>query len=169
MKFYLHFLSDNYGKHYIVEPIGYSSVDFQLKQEEGRYARDISFGGGENPFEFTKWREHELEMLVYYFQTFGYESRVRFGVEFTDGTDNIVGDLDFKEAETDEITYFKCKVVQDSIQALIKNRMDIKVDCFSDRTLDDEPINPLVAENVLIKAKPVVQRSKWTTPTHGLS
>ena len=79
-----------------------------------------------------------------------------------------MGDLDFKEAETDEITYFKCKVVQDSIQALIKKRMDIKVDCFSDRTLDNEPITPLLAENVLIKAKPVVQRSKWTTPTQQL-
>lgn len=165
MKFFLHFLSDNYGKHYIDEPIGFSSVDFQLKQEEKRYARDVSFSGGEQEFEFTKWREHETEMLFYYFQKFGFESKVKFGIEFNNGDQDIVGDMDFKEAETDELTYFKCKVVQDNLQALIKKREDVKVDLLSDEDLDGNSIAPLVPDRILMQAKPILQTSKWEQPS----
>jgi len=160
-KFYLEFLSDNYGKKLIDEPIDYDKCDFNLSQEDKRYARDISFSGGDFMLNFVKWREHELEKLLYYHSTFGFESKVNLIIEFSEENEIIIGQLDFKEAKTDGLTYFKCKVVQDSKQALIKRRDDIKVNLLSNETLDGEYIEPLVPENILLKAKPILQSSQW--------
>ena len=160
-KFYLHFLSDNYGKKSINEPIDYDKCDFNLNQEDKRYARDISFSGGDFMLNFVKWRDHELEKLLYYHSTFGFEAKVNVIIEFSKENEIVIGQLDFQTAKTDGLTYFKCKIIQDSKQALIKRREDIKVNLLSDKTLDDEDIEPLVPENVFIKAKPLIKTSRW--------
>lgn len=163
-KFYLEFLSDNYGKKLIDEPIDYDKCDFNLNQRDKGYARDISFSGGDFMLTFSKWREHELEKLLYYHSTFGFEAKINLRIEFSEENEIIIGQLDFKEAKTDGLTYFKCKVVQDSTQALVKRREDIKVNLLSNETLDGEYIEPLVPENILLKAKPILSKSKWSQP-----
>ena len=163
-KFYLHFQSDNYGTKSIDEPVGFDTCDFNLKQEDMRYARDISFAGGMAELTFYDRREHELETLLYYHSTFGFESKVSLIIDFEEETENVVGELDFKEAETDGLTYFKCKIIQDSKQATLKRRKEIKVNLLSDKDLDGNDIDPLIPENILLKAKPLVQISEWSVP-----
>lgn len=162
IKFYLNFKSDNIGKIEISEPIEFSSVNFQLNQEEKRYARDVSISGGENEFLFTDMTHEEaLNNLLYYRSNFGTEALVSLEVKFSEVNESIIGDLHFETASTDDLTYFKCKVVQDSNQAKVKRNKEIKVDITSPTDINGNEITPLVSENVLLKAKPIKQISKW--------
>jgi len=159
-KFYLDFISDGFGKVYIDEPFGFNSVSFDLNQKEKGMSRDVQFNGGESQFEFTHMRNHYLDKILYYHQKYGFESKVILGIEIK-GFPTILGDLDFAKCITDGIEYFKCKVIQQSDLQIIKRRKSVKVDVFSDKDLDGNPITPLVTENMLFKAKPVFQTSKW--------
>ena len=162
--FKLSFITTDEGTLTIDEPTGFDSADFTLQQEDKRQGRDISFAGGETEFTFYPYRNHYFEKLVYYYETFGWESQVQLIIETANG-DNIIGDLDFYEAKTDLLTYFSCKVVQVQKEALIKKRNDIKVDLFSDKDLDDNDILPLETEGVLVLAKAIKQVSRWETPS----
>jgi hypothetical protein len=159
-KFYLHFLSDGFGKVEISEPIGMSSTSFELRQKEKGYGRDISFAGGETQFEFSYYRDHYLYKLLYYYHRFGFESKVNLIIEIN-GIENIVGELDFATAITDDLQYFKCNVIQDTSLQVIKRRSKVKVDMFSDKDLDGNDIDKAPTTNVLVKAKAVFQESKW--------
>ena len=159
--FKLNFVTNGEGIIDIQEPVGFNSIPFTLKQDDNRLGRDVFFGGdNENKFEFYRVLTHEIDLLFYYYETFGWESEVKLIIE-KDGIDTIIGDLDFQNAETDLIEYFKCAVVQDSGQALLKKREDITVDLFSDETIDEEYIDPLVTKKILIRSKPTVQTSVW--------
>lgn len=161
IEFSLIFKSDNIGEIKINEPIGFAQTDFQLKQEDKRYARDVSFSGGENEFMFTDLRHEEaLNYLLYYHNTFGTEALVSAKITFDTGY-TILGDIHFETASTDGLTYFKCKVVQDSAQATLKRNKEIKVDILSNKDINGNTITPLVGENLLLKAKPIKQFSSW--------
>jgi hypothetical protein len=162
-KFYLNFKSDTIGQLEIDEPIGFADTDFQLVQKDKMYGRDISFGGGENQFEFVINRTHYLEHLLYYLNKFGFEAKTDLIIEI-DGIENIVGELDYATAITDDLEYFKCKVIQQSELQVLKRRKTVKVDVFSSKDVDGNAITPLVPENILLYAKPVVQNSKWEQP-----
>lgn len=159
--FYLDFKSDSFGKVLINEPIGYASCDFQLQQKDKLYARDISFSGGENQFEFVDYRDHSLGQLLYYNHYFGFESKVDLIIQIA-GIDNIIGELDFATSITDDLTYFKCKVIQQSDYQVIKRRKSVKVDLLSSKDANGNTIDPLIPENILLLSKPVVQKSRWT-------
>lgn len=159
-KFYLDFKSDAFGKVEINEPINFNSVDFQLNQKDKGYARDISFNGGETQFEFVTYRNHYLEQILYYNHFFGFESKVDLIIEKS-GTTSIIGELDFATAITDDLEYFKCKVIQQSSYQIIKRRKSVKVDLFSSIDVDGNSIEPLVPSNVLLLSKPVIQKSVW--------
>lgn len=162
--FYLDFKSDSFGLVEINEPIGYNSCDFQLNQKDKGYARDISFSGGENQFEFVDYRDHNLGQLLYYAHYFGFESKVDLIIQ-VNGIDNIIGELDFATAITDDLTYFKCKVIQQSDYQIIKRRKAVKVDLLSDKDANGNPITPLVPQNMLMVSKPVLQKSQWEQPS----
>ena len=159
-KFYLDFISDGFGKVYVDEPFGFNTVSFDLNQKDKGLGRDVQFNSGESQFEFTHMRNHCLEKILYYHQKYGFESKITLGIEIS-GYPTILGDLDFAKCITDGLEYFKCKVIQDSDLQIIKRRKSVKVDLFSDKDLDGNPIAPLIAENMLFKAKPVYQESKW--------
>lgn len=161
--FKLNFVTNGEGIVTIDEPIGFDSADFVTKQDSKRLARSISFSGGENEFTFYRMRNHYFDTLMYYYETYGWESEVKLIIE-KDGYENIVGDLDFFKATTDQLEYFKCKVIQDSNEAIVEKRKDINVNVFSDENIDLEPITPLTTENVLVKAKPIKQTSEWEVP-----
>lgn len=158
--FKLNFITNGEGIVTIAEPEGFDGVDFNLKQKEKGYGRDISFAGGEVQFTFYRMNNHYFETIMYYFETFGWESEVKLIIE-KEGIDNIIGDLDFKEADTDQLEYFSCKVIQDTNRAILERRADVKVDVFSSENIDGDAILPISTENILVKSKPITQISNW--------
>jgi hypothetical protein len=151
--------SENY-RVTIDEPINFATVDFQLSQKDKGYGRDVSFNGGETQFEFVKYRNHYLDKLLDYNKTYGFESIVELII--TCGTvTTIIGELDFATAITDDLEYFKCKVIQQSSKQIVKRRKAVKVDLLSDKDIDGNYIAPLVPENTLLISKPIHQVSKW--------
>jgi hypothetical protein len=162
MRYFLEFKNDGYGKKQIDEPIGFSDTQFSLKQKTdgGKMGRDVSFTAD---FEFTNLRDHQLEKLLYYHKRFGYESNVVLTAEI-DENNTYKCDLDFAESETDGLTHFKCKGIEDNKLQIIKARKSVKVDLFNDIDVDGNFILPLQPQNLLIKAKPVFQTSKWEQP-----
>jgi len=147
----------------IDEPINFATVDFQLSQKDKGYGRDVSFNGGETQFEFVKYRNHYFDKLLLYNKTYGFESIVELII--TCGTiTTIIGELDFATAVTDDLEYFKCKVIQQSSKQIVKRRKAVKVDLLSDKDVDGNAITPLVPENTLLISKPIHQVSKWKQP-----
>lgn len=175
-RFFLNFKSDLTGRVEISEPVKFDSANFVIEQDKKRYGRDVFYGNEEVSLEFYKGiyengLTHEFERLIQYYNDFGFESEVEFIVQL-DNVDFVVGILDFELAETDQIEYFKTKVIQNTKQALVKRREDINVDVFSNVDLDDEPITPVTTQKILLKAKPVLQNSEWKSndlQAYGLS
>lgn len=151
----------------IDEPINFATVDFQLSQKDKGYGRDVSFNGGEVQFEFVKYRNHYLDKLLSYNNTYGFESIVELII--TCGTvTTIIGELDFATAITDDLEYFKCKVIQQSSKQIVKRRKAVKVDLLSDKDVDGNAITSLVPQNILLLSKPIYQNSKWdATQSYG--
>lgn len=169
-KFYLNFKSDRFGMMEVSEPIGFDGIDFNLEQEPKRYGRDLVFSGGSVNFTFTKHRHFEAyKKLMEYDSIYGFESDVEFILEQQGKT--FIGNLDFFESNKDTHNAFECMVLQKTSEALIKKREDIVVDLFSTKDLDDNDITAVVSENILIKAKPLYQVSKWifSEPTQDFS
>lgn len=164
IKHYLNFKSRSEGVFQIDEPIGFDAANFKLDQEDKRYGRDISFGGS---YEFVTGFNplgHKFNLLLEYDRDFGYESEVDYILEAY-GIEYVVGQLDFKNRETDEILYFSCDVIQSKSQATIKRREDIDVNLFDTEDLDGGIINPVETINLLLKAKPTFEVSEWFMPS----
>lgn len=180
-KHYLNFLNDEWGLVEISEPVKFDASEFFLGQDDG-YARDLSFMNEEIDLEFyqgfyeptdTPYQlpngvisyklSHGFEFLIDYNTRHGFQAQVEYVLE-RNGVQFTVGELNFEGAVTDELTYFKCKVVQATKRALAKRRADIKIDGFAAEDLDGNEITPLSTTNILLKAKPVIQNSKWVLP-----
>ena len=152
----------------IAEPVGFDASDFSLgREDKKRLGRDVSFANGKSKLELykdTNYRglTHEFERVLTERNLNGFEAKVQFIVEI-EGIQRVVGDLDYQTAETDELTYFKCAVIQDSNQVVIRRRKDVNVDVFSDEDLDGNKITPLVSEKVLLRATPIQKESTWKT------
>jgi uncharacterized protein (TIGR02145 family) len=140
----------------IDEPINFATVDFQLKQKDKGYGRDVSFNGGEVQFEFVKYRNHYLDKLLQYNNTYGFESIVELVI-----STQVIGELDFATAITDDFEYFKCKVIQQSSKQIVKRRKSVKVDLLSDKDIDGNYIAPLPTQNIIMISKPVTENSRW--------
>ena len=158
--FYLDFKNDASGEVQIDEPIGYAEMDFNLQQKDKGYGRDISFSGGEAQFNFVNYRNHYLDKLLYFNHFYGFESKVDLIIR-QDGYNDVVAELDFATAVTDDFEYFKCKVIQQSSLQIVKRRKAVKVDLFSNKDIDGNTITPLSTENMLLLSKPVFQTSVW--------
>ena len=146
----------------IDEPINFATVDFQLSQKEKGYGRDVSFNGGEIQFEFVKYRNHYLDKLLLYNNNYGFESVVELII-----STEVIGELDFATAITDDLEYFKCKVIQQAAKQIVKRRKSIKVNLFSDKDVDGNAITPLSAQNMIMIAKPIAENSRWRNGSVG--
>lgn len=166
----------------ITEPIKFDGASFVLEQDKERYGRDIFFLNenidlffykgnydlAENPLQLPNGTivnnlTQGFEFLIEAKNQKGYEVSCKFIIY--DGVDEFAfGVLDYQTSETDEYSYFKCKVLQSTEKQLIKRRADYVVDVFSDETPDEEYIEPLQTTNILLKAKPTINESEWTTP-----
>jgi len=160
MRFFLNFKSDSKGKVEIVEPFEFEKITFSLKQKPNGMGRDMAFGADKNMLEFTDQADHQLKQLLYYNRRFGFESDVELTIE-VDDENKYICNLDFKTADTDGLTYFKCSVMEDSKLQIINTRLSTKVNLFANTDIDGNYIEPLVGENMLILAKPVYQTSQW--------
>lgn len=184
--FYLNFKNDDTGLLEISEPVKFDASTFVIEQDKKRYGRDVFFMNEEISLEFysdyftpsstnvilpngevVNHLSHGFEFLNKYYRDFGFESEVEFILKRNDLT-FITGVLDFATCDTDELTYYKFKVIQNTRQAQIKRREDVQVDLFSNKDLDDNDITPLSTTNILLKAKPVLQLSKWGEKNLGL-
>lgn len=159
----LNFISGGHGVIEIDEPINFDGANFVVMQEDKRYGRDVSFAGEEVDFTFYNQEQvigNVFPRLVEYYQRYGFESEVQYILSEGD-VDYVVGTLDFETAETDLLLYFSCKVIQETNQAIIKRRKDVKIDLFSDIDLDENAIEPVSTSRILFKAKPVARESEW--------
>ena len=96
-----------------------------------------------------------------YNNTYGFESNVEFIITIS-GVVYVIGILDFQRAVTDGLTYFECSVIQESRQALLKRRSDIKVDMFSSVDLDGNVILPLSTQDLFLPGTTLIQQSRWS-------
>lgn len=173
---------ESIGEFEITEPVKFDGASFVLEQDKERYGRDVFYLNEnvdlffykgyyditENPLQLpdgvivnnlTQGFEYLLEAI----NQKGYEVECEFRLLQGD-TEFAFGVLDFQTSKTDEWSYIQCKVLQSTEKQLIKRRADYVVDMFSDEDADGEYIEPLQTQNILLKAKPTVQESKWTTP-----
>ncbi len=163
-KFWLVFPDETTKKYYINEPIGYSSVDWNLDQQENSDGRDATLSGGKVPLRFTDKRTHYLDKLLYFDQLLGAESNIMFFVQLETGQIH-QGQLDFYGAKTNDFDYFECSVILESQLQVFKRRSETKVDMFSSIGINKEFITPLQPLNMLLKAKPSTQTSRWEKTT----
>lgn len=159
-KFWFIFPDQPTTKYFIDEPIGYSSVDWNLDQQENGDGRDSTLSGGKVPLRFTLHRTHYLEKLLYFDQLLGSEANIMFFVQLETGQIH-QGQLDFYGAKTNDFNYFECSVILESRLQVFKRLSETKVDMFSNIGINKEAIDPLQPLNMLLKAKPSTQVSKW--------
>lgn len=157
--FYLQFEGDG-TLHEIDEPVKFDACNFVIEQEDNRLGRDVSFAAGKASIRFSPMMDHRFDRLVDEYSTKGFEADVKFILR-VDGIEHVIGQLDFAEAETDMLTFFECKVIQENTQALIKRRSKVKVDILSETDLDGNSIKPLRFEKVYLRAVPMYQESTW--------
>lgn len=177
-KFYLNFVN-SFGTIEITEPVKFDGCTIVLEQDNERYGRDVSFMNESLDLFFYKGSydttENPLMMpngTIYYnltqgfeqlleeYNINGFESEIELIIE-KDNIQFITGVLDFKNAETDQLTYISCKVVNNTSKQIIKRREDFVVDMFSDENVDGNYIEPLQTTDILLKAKPINQQSEW--------
>ena len=141
------------------------AVDTYFGNEQSQLEFNISFGKPCTPFMdnngvLISYLPSGAELLIEENKNHGSESDVKYilkkdGVEFT------TGNFDFTTAETDNITYFKCKVIQNTNQSKIKKREKLNINLLSTQDLDDNVISQIPIQRILLKAKPLYQASKW--------
>jgi len=161
----------------IIEPDNFDQSNFKVVQDD--IARDTYFGNEESQLEFhinygvptgtymnndgvlVSHLQSGVDLLIEENKNYGNEADVKYilkknGVSFT------TGNVDFnKDFDTDNETYVKCRVIQNTNQALIKKREDITVDLLSDKDLDDNEIEPIPIQRMFLKAKPTYGTSEW--------
>jgi hypothetical protein len=161
--FSLNFINGAEGVFIIDEPVNFDGLNFVLEQGDRRYGRDVSFAGGDFDLRFdskSNQNNSALPLLLTYNTTYGFESNVQFIVTVY-GVDYVIGLLDFQRAVTDGITYFDCSVIQETNQALLKRRSDIKIDMFSGVDLDGNAITPLSTQPMFLPGTVLAQQSQW--------
>lgn len=178
-RFFLNFKNDNsFGKIEITEPIGFDVLTSTLEQDI--YGRDVLYGAEDIKLQFQDVYSTQniptitlpngviidrlsmgLVFLLEYHKLYGYESEVEFSIT-KNGNEFILGLLDFSESETDGLTYFNCVIITKTDKAVLRRRIDTKVDVYSSEDLDGNESEPVETHSILLKAKPVTQYSRWS-------
>ena len=173
-----HFLEIRGVKTEIAEPVNFNLSNFKVIQDD--IARDTYLGNEETSLEFytndfssqSNTYMDNNGLLINHLQSganliiqentdYGNEADVKYILE-KDNVSFTTGNLDFSEDyESDNLTYVKCRVIQNNNQALIKKREDVTVDLLSDKDLDDNTITTIPIQKLFLKAKPTYAVSKW--------
>jgi hypothetical protein len=156
----LNFIEPAWGTWDIDEPTGFRSIDFGIKQDSDRLGRDVSYAGSTNKLTLNKNPNHELNRIFAAKDLKGYECIVHYEIDF-DGEVEIIGQIDFFNAETDRINYFTFTVLEIGDLSILKRRMETKVDLLSGLDIDLNPITPCPVNNIILPAFPFIKYSKW--------
>lgn len=186
-RFYLNFKNeDSFGRIEITEPIGFDGASFVVGQDAKRYGRDAYkineeinlnfYKGNYDPSDLQQLPNGTVvynltqgyDFLIDCYNRHGFESNVDFEIEL-DGLVFIPSNLDFQTCETDGFSYFTCKAVQEQARQIVKRRADIVTNIFSTEDLDGNEVTPAQTQNILLKAKPVRQISKWNYAPVGFT
>lgn len=161
--FHLNFISPDLGRFEIDEPTGFMGVDFGIKQDDDRLGRDTSYAAGTNRLRFNPKPNHYLDKLLYVNDITGFETKVQLEIDFDEDTE-IIGNIDFSTATTDQNTYFECMVIEVSAKANVKLQKDTIVDLFSTTDIQGNYIGACPTYKLFLKAKPITNISLWNTP-----
>lgn len=162
IKIYINFITEGQGERQIQEPDGFDASKFSIEQEDKRYGRDILFAGGESNFGLNNRSKHYFELVLKYFEIYGFEAEAE--LIFRSGTIEKVYDIDFATMTTNQVDVIQFKAIQKSKEILLKRRSDVNVDLLSPNTLDKLPIFPCTIQKVFQYAKPLTNVSKWKQP-----
>ena len=183
-RFYFNFISiPTVGRIEISEPVGFDSESFKVEQDKGRFAKDV-FSSNEdstltiykghfqyiNPYEINPYGtvyEHASMGFDYFYYLdthFGTESKVEFIFE-KDGEET-VSIVDFKTIviKDGEISF---KTLIDNSRKLINQKKDTSINAFNNSDLYGNNITPCPTYNVLVKAHPLTQKSRWSSVSYN--
>lgn len=186
-KHYLNFLDlPQIGTIQISEPFGFDGSSFKVEQDSKRFGRDVFKANEEIELEFTREQFERLntpqtlpdgtqinhasqgwDYLMQLFELYGWESSVEYILE-KDGIAFTQGIFDYFTAVIGNDS-IKFKIIQDSAREKLKRNADTFVDAFNDKDLDGNVITPCSTTNILLKAKPIFQRSSFKTPEFNYS
>ncbi len=172
---------DHFGDVAISESVKFDGASFVVAQDNDRLGRDVSFMNDSISLFFYKGTydtetnpqmlpngtivnnlTQGFEYLIEAYRSKGFESEVEYVIT-KDGLEFITGVLDFYGCDTDDFTFFSCKVVQDTQRQIVNRRDDVVVNMFNDEDLDGNYIEPIQTHNILLKAKPITQISKYNS------
>jgi hypothetical protein len=148
-----HFLEINNIRNEIIEPVGFDANSFMIIQEDGRLGRDTFLSGETIPLTFYQGTYNSgFDLILNEFNLKGNESKVNYILQ-KNNIDFVVGEIDFETSETDLYSYFKVKLIENSVNSQIKKREKIKIDLFATKDLDDNDITPVQTHGLFIKSK----------------
>ena len=178
-KHYLNFLDlPLIGKIEISEPFKFDGSTHEIKREKGRHSRDVIIANQDIELEFYKehfepieveqvlpdgtifnYVSHGFDYLVNEINTKGWEMLVEYTINYN-GTDFTTGEIDGLTYKVFD-DYLSIKISQNTLHAYIKKNDSVKIDAFSDKSLTGLLITPCSTHDIFLKAKPLLQRSKW--------
>lgn len=160
---HLNFISPDLGRFEVDEPTGFAGIDFGIKQDDDRLGRDTSYAAGSNRLRFNSFPKHYFDKIMYSNDIMGFEAKVQYEIDFDEDTE-VIGNIDFSTATTDQNTYFECMIVEESVKATIKLQKDTIVDLFSPIDIRGNYIGSCPTYKLFLKAKPITGISLWNTP-----
>jgi len=182
-KHYLNFLDlPLIGKIEISEPFKFDGSTHEIKREKGRHSRDVIISNQDIELEFYRevfepievpqvlpdstilnYVTHGFDYLVNEINTKGWEIRVEYTINYN-GTDFTTGEIDGLTYKVFD-DYLSIKISQNTLHAYIKKNDSVKIDAFSNKSLTGLPITPCSTTDIFLKAKPILQKSKWGEKT----
>ena len=182
-KHYLNFIDlPLIGKIEISEPFKFDGSTHEIKREKGRHSRDVIISNQDIELEFYRevfepievpqvlpdgtilnYVTHGFDYLVNEINTKGWEMRVEYTINYN-GTDFTTGEIDGLTYKVFD-DYLSIKISQNTLHAYIKKNDSVKIDAFSDKSISGLPITPCSTTDIFLKAKPILQKSKWGEKT----
>jgi hypothetical protein len=170
----------------ISEPIGFDQSSYKVKQNDKGFSRDIIIANEDSELTFSRSFFEELgtmqtlpngdvinhaslgfDYLIDIFETEGWEGKI----EYLLLEDNILfstGIFSYVTAVV-EFDNIKVKIIQNTNREIIKRLEDTDIDAFNDTALDGRTITPCQTTDILLKAKPTVQKSKFKSQETNVS
>jgi hypothetical protein len=176
---FLNFISlPEIGQIQIAEPINFDQSSYKVKQDDKRFGRDVIIANEESELVFTRDYFEQIEMvqilpngdrfnyasqgfdyLIDIFNNEGFEGKVEYILQKND-VSFVTGVFSYYTAvvEFDRITV---KIIQNTNREIIKRLEDTDIDAFSNKALDGRDIVPCGTNDILLKAKPIIEISEW--------
>ncbi|WDF45246.1 hypothetical protein PQ459_10080 [Chryseobacterium sp. KACC 21268] len=166
----------------ITEPSGFDVANFVIKQNEGRFGRDIVYGNeiqnlmfysdtGYERVDFkqdlnpqgqqTNYLNNGFAFILETYKKYGFEGEIEYVLK-KNNSEFIIGVLDMANPDTDGNTYFGCTLIQNTNITDYKKQLSTSIDLFSTKDINGKPISPAPTLKVLRRSLPIFTRSFWS-------